>query len=194
MDFNTYMPLAMRTAKKMPTKLDDLKHAAIGLVTEIGEFATEVKRHSIYGRPLTPEMREHMIEELFDSQWYAALMLTTLGKTYVEPDDKVREEIARMALGNLLDSTLLAASMMLGSVAFLFRDPEKDDVDDVDAVHGMVCMLIYILDQISMQLVIASDEGRRRNIAKLRLRYPDAYSDLAAEARADKGGLPASAS
>lgn len=188
-DFNTYMPLAMRTAKTMPTREDNLKHATIGIVTELGEFATEVKRHTIYGRPLTEAMCDHMIEEIFDTQWYIALALTTLDADYVEPSDDVKRE---MSFDGLLDMTLAASVMAYGlfPALGLFNDDDDDTFDDRTSIDVMRAA-IYMLDRIATQLGYDPDVGRTQNIEKLRARFPDAYSNAAAEARADKGGLDA---
>lgn len=120
MQFNEYQALALRTAAPMPTQSAHLAHACIGMQTESGEFATEVKRMAYYNKPMTEEMRLHMIEEVGDLLWYVALAAEHLGTS-------------------------------LRSIA-------------------------------------------RENIAKLSLRYPDKFSDLHAEARADKAGLPATLS
>ena len=117
MNFNDYQRKVLRTAKTYPTLAENLNHAALGIATEGGEFTTEVKRAVIYGREITPEMREHMIEELGDLMWYVALAAEHLG-------------------------------VNLGGIA-------------------------------------------RENIEKLQKRFPQAYSNEAAEARADKGGLEA---
>lgn len=114
---NDYQKLAWRTAKQFGDLPKDLTHAALGIATEGGEFATEVKRAFIYGKEITDEMRAHIVEELGDTLWYIALAATHL-------------EV------NLSDLA-------------------------------------------------------RLNIEKLAKRYPEKYSDQAAEARADKGGLDA---
>lgn len=116
MHLNEYQKLADRTAKKQ-TQVFDLVHAQIGMATEAGEFATEVKRVAIYEKPLTVDMKLHMVEELGDLLWYVALAATALGT-------------------------------------------------DLAAVAN-------------------------HNIDKLKARFPDKYSNEAAEARADKGGLSA---
>ena len=115
MNLYLYQTEALRTARVMATPTLNLLHAQIGLATETGEFATEVKRLFAYNKPLTDDMREHMAEELGDVLWYIAVAADALGIT-----------MAEMAQGN---------------------------------------------------------------IAKLRLRYPLAYSDELAEARLDKGGV-----
>lgn len=120
MNFLEYQAEALRTARSMPTQTLDLVHASIGLQTETGEFATEVKRMFAYNKPLTDEMHDHMVEELGDALWYFAIAADALG--------------------------------------------------------------------VSMRAMA------ERNIAKLRLRYSEKYSDELAEARLDKGGKPAAES
>jgi hypothetical protein len=55
-----------------------LLHAAIGLATESGELLDMLKKHIFYGRPLD---RVNALEELGDSQWYAALAIDVLQTT-----------------------------------------------------------------------------------------------------------------
>ena len=122
---NEYEAAAMRTAKDMGSIESNLTHAALGVTSDAGEFATVVKRVVCYGKPIDsiskegkPEtLRDVMIEELGDTLWFIVLAAQTLGT-------------------------------------------------DLEAVAAA-------------------------NIAKLKLRYPAKYSDAAAEARADKGGLTA---
>ena len=120
MNLDHYQELANRTAKVYETTSANLIHAALGIATEGGEFTTEVKRHAIYEKNLTPEMQAHMIEELGDLMWYIAL-----------------------------------------------------------AAHHLETPLSTIC---------------RGNINKLFKRYPEKYSDLAAEGRADKDGQDARSS
>lgn len=117
MNFNEYQSAAVRTAKWFKHEATDLAHAALGIATEGGEFTTEVKRAAIYQKEITPEMRQHMAEELGDLLWYIALAAETLS--------------------------------------------------------------------IPMQTMA------RENITKLQKRFPEKYTDQAAEGRADKGGVTA---
>lgn len=118
MNFIEYQAAALRTGTVHEEMLSsNLVHASLGIATESGEFTTEVKRIARYGRPLTPEAREHMIEELGDILWYIAI----------------------------------AAEALSTNMEHLAKE----------------------------------------NIAKLRKRFPEKYSNEAAEARADKSGLSA---
>jgi NTP pyrophosphatase (non-canonical NTP hydrolase) len=117
MTFNDYQAGANRTGNVLAEDLaSNLNHAALGLTTEVGEFVSEVKRIVRYGKACTPEMHDHMVEELGDVMWYIAIAAETLG--------------------------------------------------------------------------VRMEEMAEKNIDKLRLRFPDKFSNEAAEARADKGGLP----
>ena len=193
MDFNTYRPLALRTAKMFPEPRLNLRHAALGLLTELGELATEVKRVAIYGKEQTLAMTDHMIEEAGDAQWYVPLALLAVEAT----DEEVAEAFATFSLGGQLRCEDLAdaccvLSLMAGGVALSVAGSEGIDRE----ITILSCVaLISIMDaKVAPMLAIHPDDLRAKNIAKLRLRFPDAYTDAAAEARADKGGLPATES
>lgn len=82
MNFSEYQIGANRTSKVHDESLtENLVHAALGLSTEVGEFTTEVKRIARHGKEMTPEMRDHMIEELGDVMWYIALAAEALKTT-----------------------------------------------------------------------------------------------------------------
>ena len=63
-----------------------LLHAAIGLVTESGEFIAALKKFLFYGRPLD---LVNLKEELGDILWYAAVAMSALDTTFEEEMDRV---------------------------------------------------------------------------------------------------------
>lgn len=63
-----------------------LLHAAIGLVTESGEFIDALKKFLFYGRPLD---LVNLKEELGDILWYAAVAMSALDTTFEEEMDRV---------------------------------------------------------------------------------------------------------
>lgn len=117
MKADEHQELAYRTSKTSYEPLThqqfELLHAVLGLASEVGEIADNVKKHIIYGQPLN---RGNLVEEQGDVDWYGALLMTAI------------QELRSVALSN--------------------------------------------------------------NIEKLRRRYPDGYTDLAAIARADKVDEP----
>ena len=58
-----------------------LLHAAMGLVTEAGEFMDQIKKHMMYGVPLD---EINLIEELGDGNWYEGIALDTLMFSFAE--------------------------------------------------------------------------------------------------------------
>ena len=80
MDLNRYQQLALRTAKT-GDQIYDLRHAALGLASETGEFTTTVKRAAIYDVELTEAMVDNLVEELGDVLWYVCLAANAVGAT-----------------------------------------------------------------------------------------------------------------
>lgn len=63
-----------------------LLHAAIGLVTESGEFIDALKKFLFYGRPLD---LVNLKEELGDILWYIAIAMSALDTTFEDEMDRV---------------------------------------------------------------------------------------------------------
>ena len=68
----------------------ELMHAAMGMVTESGEFIDALKKLTIYGKPLD---RTNLIEEIGDVQWYVALACRELGVSFEEVFDRNIEKL-----------------------------------------------------------------------------------------------------
>jgi len=68
----------------------DILHAAMGKVTEAGEFMDQLKKHLIYGAPLD---HTNLKEEIGDGMWYDALALRKLGSDF---ETEGRRNIAKL--------------------------------------------------------------------------------------------------
>lgn len=62
-------------------KIGRLLHAFLGLATELGEAADQLKKHLIYGKPLD---EVNLVEEHGDFSWYSNLMIDAIGSTWEE--------------------------------------------------------------------------------------------------------------
>jgi NTP pyrophosphatase (non-canonical NTP hydrolase) len=91
MTADDYQQLAARTAKQLPTLIDDLQHALLGLTSETGELADAIKKHTIYGKELD---KANIKEELGDLAWYLALAATALN---VSLDEVFADNIMKLA-------------------------------------------------------------------------------------------------
>lgn len=82
-NMKNYIRLATRTETKnfedirfrLQPETIRLLHAAIGLQTEAGEFADQLKRHIFYGAELD---ELNLLEEIGDLFWYCAIALDAL--------------------------------------------------------------------------------------------------------------------
>jgi NTP pyrophosphatase (non-canonical NTP hydrolase) len=58
-----------------------LLHAALGMVTEAGEFADVVKKYLFYGKEIDTI---NLMEELGDQLWYISIAMDVLGVSFEE--------------------------------------------------------------------------------------------------------------
>lgn len=196
MNFQEYRPLALRTCKMLGDPMRDLKHAAMGLMTEGGELMSEFKRVEIYEKVFDNDMRAHAIEELGDFQWYIPVALMAAG---VDPDTAAIDDDVLKKLDTLTSTAEVGLCMgLVGNVLTITliapnedTQPRALDDDARNAIAHACALLNYLVDHLAGMLGTTGDEVRRLNIEKLRKRYPERYTDAAAEARADKGGLDA---
>lgn len=188
MNLETYYGEALRT--HVPRGLTfDLNHSVIGLVTEIGEVATVIKRNEIYGKPWDDEMRGHLAEELGDICWYIPCGLQALGHENPAQvfDWLMYDQIIPLSQLDCVKAMAYAAGRLAKSCdtlkykqgrIILQRAALTDD-------YGAILGAVHRLCEIHMLDFSAILEG---NIAKLRKRYPEKFTAELAEARLDKGG------
>ncbi len=74
-------------------QMEHLLHAALGVTTEAGEIADQIKKHVYYGRELD---KENLIEEAGDLAWYMIVLLTAIDSSLDEALEKnVKKLFAR---------------------------------------------------------------------------------------------------
>lgn len=194
--FAQYPELAARTEKQLPTVFERMEHAALGVATETGEIATVIKRIAIYGKSLDDlnkdgktTLRKNLAEEMGDVLWYLPIITSEFdpeGEAWSRipaPEPLLPGNDVTYALKSISRGLTIAA----GRISQCVEDELVGEPSDVDLIHEVRIILAALVDLAHLigtdLLTIASD-----NIAKLQERYPEAYSDVAAEARADKGG------
>ena len=194
MNLMEYMPLAMRTEKQLPTA-ERLQHGCLGLITEAGEIVTEIKRTEIYKKELTAERMVHICEEIGDVMWYVAIFVNVLNI-----DASALEYQPRMPRQDGDENTdkMIILSMVLGEhigrICFGVMKCEMQGAvteGDKALIAASIGMVLEICRIAAEHCNSTLEKCLEDNIAKLRIRYPDAYSNEAAEARADKAGVDA---
>jgi NTP pyrophosphatase (non-canonical NTP hydrolase) len=198
MNFVQYPALAARTEKALPTVFARMEHAALGVATETGEIATIIKRICIYGKSLDDlnkdgktTLRDHLKEESGDVLWYLPIITREF-----DPEGEAFGRVPTSLTGNpptgdRLKGHLASVSRRLtiaaGRISQRVEDELVGEPSDVDLIFEVRQILIALVD-LSHLIGAELIDIARDNIAKLQERYPEAYSDVAAEARADKGG------
>lgn len=192
MNLNNYQGLALRTEKPLPTPLERLAHAALGFITESGEITTEVKRMSIYGKPLDAERRANIAEEIGDVLWYLAIAAdVTEAGTFTH--HVLSSMIPRHNRGTVesIGASALGLARAVGKFAAIVEDSLDGEPQFMGAAQHQLVWIAQALVEIAAAIDIPLADIAGANIAKLQARFPDAYSNEAAEARADKAGVDA---
>lgn len=192
MNLTEYIPLALRTEKPLP-RMQRLEHGCLGLITEVGEITTELKRIAIYEKPLDEQRKAHILEEIGDVMWYVAILLDAM------------ETPANIFEGALAVSLVMYKQEPVGQIALVlgaYSGKVCNTVMDImiakrigdhhysltmDSLAIVVTELVVLAKKCDATLELAMEA----NISKLSQRYPDKYSNEAAEGRADKAGADA---
>lgn len=89
-----FINLCLRTESKRLPPADEtsvrLLHAAMGMVTESGEFLDALKKHIFYGKPLD---EVNLCEEIGDQLWYIAIALDALGSSFEMEMERVVKKL-----------------------------------------------------------------------------------------------------
>lgn len=174
MTFAQYSPLALRTAKPLPHE-QQLMHAELGLVTEVGELADNIKKHVVYGKPFDAV---NLMEEVADAFWYGNLWMfeKALGAKFVDnlwerllPKLSAETKDLTQDPWNLVKITqVLAAS----SAALCLPAAERgaSDEETLEIILGLLLILLHFAGY-------TMSDALKTNIDKLAKRYGDKYSD-----------------
>ncbi len=185
MNLTQYQPLALRTEKPLSTAFKRLEHAVLGLITETGEHTTEVKRMAIYEKPLDEARNKHMREELGDVMWYLAIGADAIGYQLEDIKDLVGPFTGEASFKTIA----LLQARYVGRLSDIVLESDEDLPDSRVATY--IGHLLHLVNDAATLLDTTLEQICADNIAKLQERFPDAYSNEAAEARADKGGADA---
>ena len=172
-----YKGLALRTAAKSDSKHQDLMHAASGLVTEIGEIVDQYKRAIFYKKEYD---LTHLLEEVGDVMWYLALALEATGTdlTFTEEKDLGEEAVGSMPLESILAKLVYNAAAVF-SCSFTYTNTAEQEAMSGHYGYYLKNILLNIRF-FCAKMSIDYEESKVKNIAKLKARYPEGFSEEAA--------------
>lgn len=183
MNFEEYAPLAARTAKPLE-RTAQIEHAQLGVITEMGELADQVKRHVIYGKDLDIT---NFVEEVGDVMWYLALLIAEIG---------VQPRVINRAIEDAYDEapepdiSLTEFVRMLAALGGALAAYKESNENPGQIATLLIGGLVQLLKRFDRQM----SEAMEANINKLAKRYGDKYSDYAAvnrDVEAEREGLEA---
>lgn len=190
MDIEQYQERALRTAKVLPTLAENLMHCALGIGSEAGELSETIACAWMN----MPFDANNIIEEIGDACWYAAVMCHFMDwrfeDMFQDPDtlSEASAPLAHAVIGRNPPAMTLVYNSFAGEIltivkAHVIYGKELDDEllkRKLELFISAASLLSNVHD-IPFELVTLA-----RNIDKLKMRYPDKYSDVAALERADK--------
>lgn len=171
MELRTYSELALRTNKPLPPQ-ETIEHALMLLVSEIGEVATSIKAHFIYGKPLD---LTNIKEELGDALWGLNLLVVTAGGKF-ESLKVMPKGFERPAVRQLLSINVMVSELIDVYFAHYTHAPSYFPL----SIQERSETLFRTIHGLAMTLGIEMADILESNIRKLQARYGDKYSDVAA--------------
>lgn len=174
-----YQQLASRTCPDLGTPDLNYFHMNAGIITEIGEAIDPIKKHIAYGKPLD---LVNVGEEIADAMWYIAnrsrLFLTEEQNQYTwgtqQQFDLLSEDFDTEK--ELAPTSIIKAAGLLSSV--------KPEIDITQVSKRPIDCIglpdVVILFKVSIYFGLDFWQILTNNINKLKIRYPDKFTNEAA--------------
>jgi len=178
MTFLEYVNLAKRTRKDMGSLQMDTIHMILGVSGEImGEFIDQLKKHFIYGKELD---KVNLQEELSDAMWYVVNMYDIL-------DLELLNDITFPSIPSIGGdkSKLIPSIKMTRQIndtfyymcGHIMDDQDTYNEDQKSTYLEKIISIVITMTSLANMWGIDLNKGLENNIEKLRVRYPDKYTD-----------------
>ena len=173
MNFIEYAPLALRTVKWLPDPAEDLQHAQVGMVTELGELFDAWKKVAIYGKVVD---NVNAIEEIGDVFWYVNLLWDVMAETPEDLqllwDESIKPETMEIVSTAEID-ILSDLHIMTSNILSL-------SLEDEGLIKEELVPYFFAINRLIAATGFDVSDALDKNIRKLAKRYGDKYSDQAA--------------
>ena len=155
MNFDKYQQLAFRTCKDKGSMEMNLIHMALGIHSEYDELFTAIQNND----------KVNVAEEIADHFWYIAGFCTFKGwSLYGLMSDDI-DHILTLAQATSILQDLVKKEVIYGKT--------MDQKDIYEILYKIASCLVEIADDWDIKVEDTLDT----NIAKLKIRYPDKYTD-----------------
>lgn len=157
MNIYQYQRECKRTCPTLGTEIDR-QHMILGVISEIGEIADAYKKYIAYGKPFD---RVNLVEECIDVFWYLCNSATFISLQI----DELRENY------NFIN--IEESGELVQPVDFIF--------DFLQSLHfGDIILTTHYWYSVCLKLGLTHEEiekGFDNNIAKLKIRFPEGFSE-----------------
>lgn len=174
MNFKEYIPLAVRTAKPLSTKIENVGHAVLGMFTEISELSEAIENRDDI----------NIGEECGDILWYLALLTNSLNIDLDSSHKILNEEVfnffeEKIDVSNLEKLTvIMSRELDIVKKNVIYNKEVGEDILS-DSIGWIFFSIMFILDDWELNI----QDVMQKNINKLAKRYPNLYTDHDADNR-----------
>lgn len=155
MNFDKYQQLAFRTCKAMSSKEMDLIHMVLGIHSEYDELFEAIQKND----------KVNVGEEIADHFWYIAGFCTFKGwSLFGMMSDEIEHTLT------LAQATSILQDLIKKEVVYGKTIDQKD-------LYEILFKIADCLVDIAHDWNISVEDTLDTNIAKLKIRYPDKYTD-----------------
>ena len=172
-----YQQLAKRTCASLGDDTDNGRHMSLGVVTEVGEALDIFKKYLAYKKPMD---LVNLGEELADIAWYIVNNATFVGvtlETKVNQQKAYDEELKEFIENSFIEEAGKEpkAESLLLSIATAYGPATTLDAD-FDLIEIQLAALMYIAEAYELDFF----QCLTNNIEKLKVRYPEKFTEEAA--------------
>ena len=182
MTMQEYQGLAMRTS---PEGHDRRLNGCLGLIGETGEIVDALKKWLFQSGEGAPFPTDRIIDECGDTLWYCAELAEGMGITLAEIQEKAVAIFARDVRRENAKASAVTCAVRLSWEASLpyadLFDAESPDDEGLtawqheQAIAEIASVLARIEELLERFCGTGLETAMRRNIGKLRQRYPDGF-------------------
>lgn len=166
-----YQKLAIKFISDLGGPIEQITHATVGLVTEVGELIDLYKRDWVYKQPPT---NKKLTDEIGDVLWYLSLGYEYSGLTLPVDPIKEYEGVTRPDY-----NVILAKLVRYSSNSFCIAHAYPSSLRDF-GVHYEFVQLLMNLQFFAEHHNISLLDAAHGNLLKIQKRYPEGKFDAIA--------------
>jgi hypothetical protein len=188
MNRETYYRECQRTCPDLGNLKDNINHMSAGVLTEFGELLDIYKKELAYKKAVD---RPNLVEECGDIFWYlynSLNFLSPLGlKILIEGNEIIDEAGPKKEYLDMLERSFnegysnlnIVTSCLLSmtDTAIEFFDYEDFGVVENTLLASHVASMIIMWEETIKFLGVDPEESYERNINKLKVRFPEKFSE-----------------